>query len=60
MAEKHVANKRQQITLSRSDWALFNRALINPPARHAKLQEALMLHKRMDVCGKTSPGNFTQ
>ena len=57
MAEKHVANNRQQITLSLTDWALFDRALKNPPARHSKLQEALMLHKRMVVSGKTSPEN---
>ncbi len=54
MAEKHIANKRQQIKLSHSDWALFNRVLNNPPARNAKLQEALILHKQMIVSGKTS------
>jgi len=54
MAEKHISNKRQQIKLSLTDWALFNRALINPPARHAKLQEALILHKRIVVSGKTT------
>jgi len=45
-AAETVISEHEQITLSKPDWDLFLDALENPPAKNAKLKEALALHKK--------------
>lgn len=44
-AAESIISQHEQTTLSQSDWGLFLDALENPPAKNAKLKEALALHK---------------
>ena len=44
-AAESIISEYEQTTLSQADWKLFLDALENPPAKNAKLQEALALHK---------------
>lgn len=48
-AAENIINEHEQLTLSDADWMLFLDALENPPARNAKLQEALALHRQSVV-----------
>ena len=48
-AAENIINEHEQISLSKADWALFLDALENPPAKNAKLQQALALHKQSVV-----------
>jgi len=48
-AAENIINEHEQISLSNADWALFLDALENPPAKNAKLKEALALHKQSVV-----------
>lgn len=45
-AAENIINEHEQISLSNADWTLFLDALETPPAKNAKLQEALVLHKQ--------------
>ena len=44
-AAESIISEHEQISLSNTDWALFLDALENPPAKNAKLKQALVLHK---------------
>ncbi|MBS4050461.1 type II toxin-antitoxin system TacA family antitoxin [Methylomonas rivi] len=44
-----IISQHEQISLSKTDWALFLDALENPPAKNAKLKQALVLHKKSVV-----------
>lgn len=46
-AAENIIKEHEQVTLSNSDWSLFLDALENPPARNAKLINALALHKKL-------------
>ena len=48
-ATESVISEHEQITLSQPDWDLFLDALENPPAKNAKLTEALAFHKKSVV-----------
>ena len=48
-AAETVISEHEQVTLSQPDWNLFLEALENPPAKNAKLTEALALHKKSVV-----------
>ena len=48
-AAESIISEHEQITLTNTDWALFLDALENPPAKNAKLKEALALHKKSVV-----------
>ncbi|ATG90159.1 DUF1778 domain-containing protein [Methylomonas koyamae] len=44
-AAENIINEHENVTLSQTDWSLFLDALENPPARNAKLNDALALHQ---------------
>lgn len=48
-AAENIINEHEQISLSNADWALFLDALESPPAKNAKLQQALALHRQSVV-----------
>lgn len=48
-AAENIINEHEQITLSPADWTLFLDALENPPAKNAKLKQALALHQQSVV-----------
>lgn len=48
-AAELIISEREQMTLSQDDWELFLDALENPPAKKAKLKEAMALHKKLVV-----------
>jgi len=48
-AAETIITEHEQLTLSEPDWNLFLDALENPPAKNAKLTDALALHKRSVV-----------
>jgi uncharacterized protein (DUF1778 family) len=48
-AAENIISEHEQITLSNTDWELFLDVLENPPAKNAKLKEALALHKKSVV-----------
>lgn len=48
-AAENIINEHEHLTLSQTDWSLFLDALENPPARNAKLQDALALHQQSVV-----------
>lgn len=45
-AAENIINAHEHVTLSQTDWSLFLDALENPPARNAKLKDALALHQQ--------------
>jgi uncharacterized protein (DUF1778 family) len=45
-AAENIISEHEHMTLSQPDWDLFLDALENPPAKNAKLTEALALHKK--------------
>ena len=45
-AAETIISEHEHLTLSQPDWDLFLDALENPPAKNAKLTEALALHKK--------------
>jgi len=48
-AAENIISEHEHLTLSQPDWDLFLDALENPPAKNAKLTEALALHKKSIV-----------
>jgi len=48
-AAETIISEHEKITLSQPDWDLFLDALESPPAKNAKLTEALALHKKSVV-----------
>ncbi|WAR43252.1 type II toxin-antitoxin system TacA family antitoxin [Methylomonas rapida] len=48
-AAENIINAHEHVTLSQTDWSLFLDALENPPARNAKLKDALALHQQSVV-----------
>jgi len=48
-AAENIISVHEHMTLSQPDWDFFLDALENPPAKNAKLTEALALHKKSVV-----------
>jgi uncharacterized protein (DUF1778 family) len=48
-AAESIISEHEQMTLSQADWEQFLDALENPPAKNAKLKEAMVLHKKSVV-----------
>jgi uncharacterized protein (DUF1778 family) len=45
-AAESIISEHEKLTLSNHDWELFLDALENPPAKNAKLNAAIALHKK--------------